>query len=75
MPSARGMAAAIRRLASITPVRSVATAGESGSNQFAIHVVQIHAHHTTSSTNVARATAPIVRSCRISCVSCVIAKT
>jgi hypothetical protein len=63
------------RLASITPVRTARTAGDDGSNQLTIHVVQIHAHQTTNSRKKALATPPRERSSRIRCESCVTAKT
>ena len=59
----------------MTPVSAARTAGDAGSNQFAIHVVQIHAHHTITNKKAARPTAATVRSSRIRCDSCVIAKT
>jgi hypothetical protein len=59
----------------MTPVRTARTAGDAGSNQLAIHVVEIHAHHTISSRNAARPTWATVSSPRIMCESWVTAKT
>ena len=63
------------KLASMTPVSTVRTAGDAGSNQLTIHVVQIHAHQTTSSRKKALATPLTDRSPRIRCESWVTAKT
>ena len=73
--NACGTATAISRLASIPPISTRRTGTASGSNQFAIQVVLIHAHHTTSSRKAVRSSPPTVGSTSSAWESCVTAKT